>query len=447
MSKNFAAQDGTGTAITGGIVNFDSSIVPAVDGSLTPIATDFTASDPTANTAGASTSPYSTPYLLRWIVKGLQGLFAKFSAGVALSDTDANPTTTSVGAKGQLWDGSQWIRSRQAVTGSITAPLVGIANTIGLGRYNATPFTLGDLEYRAFQLSKNAELITSEIDILGSLTSITAADSGSTTVTGQNGQSIVTGTPTAGSVVSIAPTGDSTFSARVSGTFVGTLQFERTVDGVSWNPIVADVAGLNFNTSQITSIGSFHGNASSCIGVRVRCLTLTSGSPSVQLMTGSGVNTIKIGNPLRLFDAVSGMLATIKAASTPATATDTAIVVDVRNYPLPITQTVSIASGTSLSNGFALNSAFPVALNVPAVWTTANITFQGSLDGGVTYGNARTSGGSEVTINVSTAGDIYSLNPLDFAAFTHLKIRSGIAATPISQVSAASLVLSTRGAL
>jgi len=89
MSKNFAAQDGTGTAITGGIVNFDSSIVVAVDGSLTPIATDFTASDPTANTAGASTSAYSTPYLLRWVVKGLQAIFSKlqFDASGNLKDS------------------------------------------------------------------------------------------------------------------------------------------------------------------------------------------------------------------------------------------------------------------------------------------------------------------------------------------------------------------------
>jgi len=446
MSKNFAAQDGTGTAITGGIVNFDSSIVPAVDGSLTPIATDFTASDPTANTAGASTSPYSTPYLLRWIVKGLQAVFSKFSAGVALSDTDANPTTTSVGAKGQLWDGSQWIRSRQAVTGSITS-LLGIANTIGLGRYNATPFTLGDLEYRAFQLSKNAELITSEIDILGSLTSITAADSGSTTVTGQSGQSIVTGAPTAGSFVSIAPTGDSTFSARVSGTFVGTLQFERTVDGVSWNPISADVAGLNFNTSQITSIGSFHGNASSCIGVRVRCLTLTSGSPSVQLMTGAGVNTIRIGNPLRFIDPITGAIATVKPPSTPVAATDTAIVVDVRNYPAPVVQTATIAASASLSGAIALNSAFPVGLLVPTGWTAANITFQGSIDGGTTYNTARTSGGSEVTVNVTLAGDNYNLNPLDFALYTHVKIRSGTFAAAVTQAASVSLSFVTRGSL
>lgn len=360
--------------------------------------------------------------------------------------TALKATTTVSLAKLVVWDGSAFQLARQAVVGSITS-LLGIANTISLARYNATTPTLTDGDHRALQLSARAELITSSIDLSGAATSITVADSGTTTVTGQNNQSIITGAPTAGSFVAIVPTGDSSFSARVSGTFVGTLQFERSVDSVSWSPISADVSGTNYNTAQITAIGSFHGNASSCLGVRVRCLSLTSGSPIVQLSTGAGVNTIKIGNPLRLFDDVSGAKATIKSASTPVVAADTAIVVDVRSYPAPVVQSATIAAGTSLSGVIVLSSAFPVALNVPTGWTAANITFRGSIDGGTTYANARTSGGSEITINVSTAGDIYTLNPIDFAAFTHLQIRSGTTVTPVGQVSAASLVLSTRGVL
>ena len=356
----------------------------------------------------------------------------------------ATPTVSI--AKKTIWDGSAFQLSRQAVSGNITA-LTGIDSVMSVAQYLATTPTLADTNWKALLLSMRGELITSNIDLSGALTSITVADSGSTTVTGQSNQSIITGTPTAGSFVSISPTGDSSFSARVSGTFVGTLQFERTVDNVSWNPIGADVAGTNFSTSQATAIGSFHGNASSCVGVRVRCLTLTSGSPIVQFTTGAGINTIKVGNPMRLFDAVSGSIATIKPTSTPVIATDTAIVVDVRNYPAPVVQAATIAATASLSGAIALSSAFPVGLLVPTGWTTANITFQGSLDGGVTYGNARTSGGSEVTVNVTTAGDIYSLNPLDFAAYTHIRVRSGIASTPVTQAASVSLSFVTRGSL
>lgn len=77
MSKNFSAKDGDNAVIAGGVVNFDGSVVPAVDGSLTPISTDFTAADPVANTSGASSAIYSTPLLLRWLVKGLQAIFSR----------------------------------------------------------------------------------------------------------------------------------------------------------------------------------------------------------------------------------------------------------------------------------------------------------------------------------------------------------------------------------
>lgn len=94
MSKNFSAKDGDGNLVSGGMVNFDGSVVVAVDGSLTPIATDFTASDPTANTAGASNSLYSTPYLLRWIVKGLQAIFGRLPAQL---DANGNLKTAAQG--------------------------------------------------------------------------------------------------------------------------------------------------------------------------------------------------------------------------------------------------------------------------------------------------------------------------------------------------------------
>ena len=280
--------------------------------------------------------------------------------------TALKATPTVALAKKTIWDGTAFQLSKQAVSGAITA-LTGIDSTLTIAQYLATIPTLTDTNWRSLLLSMRGELITSNIDLSGALTSITVADSGSTTVTGQSGQSIITGTPTTGSFVSIAPTGDSSFSARVSGTFVGTLQFERTVDNVSWNPIGADVAGTNFSVSQATSVGSFHGNASSCVGVRVRCLTLVSGSPSVQLMTGSGVNTIKIGNPMRLFDAVSGMVATIKAASTPATATDTAIVVSNRDVVTTTAKPYSLANRSSSTSATA------------NTWTQITVITQSSL--------------------------------------------------------------------
>lgn len=62
------------------IFNDDGNIVTAVDGNLTPVNTDWTAVNPTANTSGASDVPYVVPLLLRWVVKGLQSIFSRMPA-------------------------------------------------------------------------------------------------------------------------------------------------------------------------------------------------------------------------------------------------------------------------------------------------------------------------------------------------------------------------------
>ncbi len=83
----------------------------------------------------------------------------RFTTAVALSDALSNPTTTGVGAHNLLWDGTQWVRWKQATTGSITS-LAGIPNTVPIGRYNATPITIGDGDHRALQLEIDGSLKT-----------------------------------------------------------------------------------------------------------------------------------------------------------------------------------------------------------------------------------------------------------------------------------------------
>ena len=424
---------------------FGDSAAPGDGSSNTaPARFDHYNSDVGSSSDTSATTDTGTFSLIA-LIKRLTG---KFSASAALSDTDANPTTTSIGAKHQIWDGTQWVRVRQAVAGTISL-LTGIESTQVVAQYLASFPTLTDTNWRSLLITARGELITSFVDYVSPSASISAVDSASSTATGQNSQSIISGTATAGSTVAITVSGDSSFAVKVGGVWVGTLQFERSLDaGTTWTPIAAFSAGTAYANTQITANGSFHGNCSSSNGIRIRAITLTSGNPIIQLLAGAGTGTVTIGNPIRLFDAISGVQASIKAASTPVAATDTAIAVDVRNYPAPVAQSVTIPSGsTGLSSGFALNSAFAVAIYVPSGWVTANITFQGSIDGGTTYGNLKTSGGSEVTINVTAAGDLYNLNPVDYASCTHLKIRSGTSGTPVNQSSGSTLVVATRGAI
>ena len=48
-------------------------------------------------------------------------------------------------------------------------------------------------------------------------------------------------------------------------------------------------------------------------------------------------------------------------------------------------RTVTIPAGESLSNGADISGAVQIFVGTPAVWTSANVTFQVSLDSGATW--------------------------------------------------------------
>jgi hypothetical protein len=116
-----------------------------------------------------------------WLASLRKAITDRFPAAAVLSDALANPTTALLGASNLLWDGTQWVRQRQAVTGSITS-LTGILNGIILGRYNATRPTLTDGDHRSLQLNLRGDLRTVNDDQLpATLGTKTAALSLSTT--------------------------------------------------------------------------------------------------------------------------------------------------------------------------------------------------------------------------------------------------------------------------
>lgn len=99
------------------------------------------------------------------------------------------------------------------------------------------------------------------------------------------------------------------------------------------------------------------------------------------------------------------------------------------------TELATIAEGAALSNAVSLDGYKYFTILMPAQWTAASLTFQGSIDG-TTYYNLYTDG-SEVTESVA-AGNAYAvnMNALAFASLKYLKIRSGTAATPVNQAAA-----------
>lgn len=105
------------------------------------------------------------------------------------------------------------------------------------------------------------------------------------------------------------------------------------------------------------------------------------------------------------------------------------------NFPPPGVRnqsSVTITNGTSLSDAIDLGAATLFGIQLPAAWTTANLTFQGSTDG-VTYANLFDSNGTEITATVAASQFVVMATPPQWIGLRYLKIRSGTSGTAVNQ--------------
>lgn len=106
--------------------------------------------------------------------------------------------------------------------------------------------------------------------------------------------------------------------------------------------------------------------------------------------------------------------------------------------------TVTLASGSSLTEAINLGGLRLFGLVLPATWTAADLTFQVSTDGGSTWANLYEQDGTEVIASGKTSGCL-TVHPSVFAAFQYIRIRSGTSAVPVSQTADRALKLIVRG--
>lgn len=150
---------------------------------------------------------------------------------------------------------------------------------------------------------------------------ITAADTSSSIVTGQGGQSLITGNPSTGSsaVIPLTPVCQyypnetpqpvySSFSAVISGTWVGQLQVEGSADGGNtYSPYPAQLLGLDTVLSLITGNCTIKGNAAGLTNIRIRASQWTSGTANIlfQVFANEDFNNVNVANPVSITGAVS----------------------------------------------------------------------------------------------------------------------------------------------
>ena len=108
-------------------------------------------------------------------------------------------------------------------------------------------------------------------------------------------------------------------------------------------------------------------------------------------------------------------------------------------------QVATIAAAASQSNVINLSDYAIASIQMPGVWTAAAITFLACATETGTYLPVHDDAGTEVTIasTVAVVSRVIVNTPVleQLAGLRFIKIRSGVAATPVAQVAAAAIVV------
>lgn len=281
-----------------------------------------------------------------------------------------NQASTTSGQKGTLVQGAVTTAAPTYTTGQ-TDPLS--LTTAGALRVDASGTT---------------QPVSFPADNSPATQNITVVDTGTTTTAGANGQSIYTGTSTAGSTALFTLSSQESVGIQVTGTWTGTLQVESSLDGgTTWSKNGGHQKGVTFNSSSFTANFELETNVSTTTNLRIRATAAITGTATVKIVSSINTNAVYVLNALQVLDGgTTGTKLTIKAASTGPTSTDTAAVVALSpNLPVTIS-TVGITASSSGDNTLIAAQGVGKKIYVFA-W---NISFSGTVNAKFTDGAAGT---------------------------------------------------------
>jgi hypothetical protein len=202
------------------------------------------------------------------------------------------------------------------------------------------------------------------------------------------------------------PQGSQGALAVISGTFTATLQFEAQGAGGTW--IAAPAVPIGTSGAALVSSATAAGNwlilAAGALQVRVRCSAFTSGPAVVELSNAQvGGFSYNVASPSGITD-VQGVNADGGALSNPVQLgiyESSTVIRDLRAMNAPVADLlagkgVAAVNVPGLGNSGSLAAPGTVALNpvggatvvafgLTGTYTGLTFTFQGSMDGGVTY--------------------------------------------------------------
>lgn len=88
--------------------------------------------------------------------------------------------------------------------------------------------------------------------------------------------------------VNLSVSGMAGVGVQITGTFVGTLQFEGSIDGVTFAALTMTPIGTSTGVTSATAGGVWSGGAGGLSVVRVRCSAYTSGTATVTIQNAQG---------------------------------------------------------------------------------------------------------------------------------------------------------------
>lgn len=154
-------------------------------------------------------------------------------------------------------------------------------------RFRSTALTSGTvnvlLSFTASPASAAVGVVANFVDVRPAAGTITTQDIASTSTGSlQDGAVLITGAPTANSTFSWAINGNSGMYTLVTGTWTGSLQFEKSLDGgTTWTPFGQHIDGTPASESIITLNCSSRSSPAGATNVRLRAIAPITGTVNV----------------------------------------------------------------------------------------------------------------------------------------------------------------------
>lgn len=332
--RPIVAGAGTAGSAAGGVLSIQgvaSMTAVAVSATSLPLPTGAAtaAKQPALGTAGsASTDVITIQGIASGTVVPVSGTVAATQSGTWTVQPGNTANTTAWKVDGSAVTQPVSAASLPLPTGASTAANQSTGNTSLASIDTKTP-ALGQTTKSASQpvtLASDQGAVGSVIytDTSPNAVNITAADAVSATATGFNSQAFVTGSPTANSTASFAVSGMNTVRAQVTGTWVGTLVSEISLDaGTTWTMAGIHQNGTVFSASSFTANIEGAVNLAGATNYRIRCTAYTSGTAVVKVNESPAIGTMYVINPQSEIPRTSGglsMSSILSAASTNLTA-------------------------------------------------------------------------------------------------------------------------------